>query len=87
MATLLAIGIATLDIINTVDSYPEEDSELRALSQSQARGGNATNTLTVLSQLGHQCHWGGVLIDEADSQFILDDLALSNINISKKKLL
>ncbi|NQY26768.1 MAG: ketohexokinase [Piscirickettsiaceae bacterium] len=87
MATLLAIGIATLDIINTVDSYPEEDSELRALSQSQARGGNATNTLTVLSQLGHQCHWGGVLIDEADSQFILDDLALSNINISNCKRL
>ena len=87
MATILAIGIATLDIINTVDSYPDEDSELRAIAQTQTRGGNATNTLTVLSQLGHQCHWGGVLIDEADSQFILDDLASSNINISACKRL
>lgn len=85
MATILAIGIATLDIINTVDSYPDEDSELRAVAQTQTRGGNATNTLTILSQLGHQCHWGGVLINESDSQFILDDLAASNINISACK--
>ncbi len=87
MATILAIGIATLDIINIVDSYPDEDSELRAISQSQTRGGNATNTLTVLSQLGHQCHWGGVLIDQADSQFILNDLTSSNINITACKRL
>lgn len=74
MAKILAIGIATLDIINIVDCYPDEDSEIRALSQHQTRGGNATNTLTVLSQHGHQCHWAGVLIDEADSNLILNDL-------------
>ena len=49
MAKILAVGIATLDIINTVDRYPEEDSEIRALSQHQTRGGNATNTLRVES--------------------------------------
>jgi len=80
MANILAIGIATLDIINVVAAYPEEDSEIRALSQQQSRGGNATNTLTVLSQLGHHCYWGGILINEADSQVIKDDLALSNID-------
>jgi ketohexokinase len=82
MATILAIGIATLDIINVVESYPEEDSELRAISQQQARGGNATNTLTVLSQLGHHCVWGGVLIDEPDSHTIKQDLANSSIDTS-----
>ncbi|MDO7667563.1 MAG: PfkB family carbohydrate kinase, partial [Pseudomonadota bacterium] len=75
MAKILAIGIATLDIINTVESYPDEDSEQRALSQHQTRGGNATNTLTVLSQLGHHCTWAGVLIDEPDSQVIQHDLS------------
>ncbi|NOQ94611.1 MAG: ketohexokinase [Methylophaga sp.] len=87
MANILAIGIATLDIINVVESYPTEDSELRALSQQQLRGGNATNTLTVLSQLGHHCSWGGILIDEPDSQIIKDDLAKSNIDISSCKQL
>ncbi len=75
MAKILGIGIAALDIINTVDGYPEEDSEVRALSQRICRGGNVTNTLVVLSQLGHQCTWGGVYTEELDSQFILQDLA------------
>ena len=82
MARILAIGIATLDIINLVDDYPAEDSEVRALSQYQTRGGNATNTLTILSQFDHSCHWAGVLIDEPDSQLILNDLEHYQINIA-----
>lgn len=82
MAHILAIGIATLDIINIVPSYPQEDDEVRALSQRVTRGGNATNTLVVLSQLGHQCHWAGVLADERDSLPIRDDLTRYNIDLS-----
>lgn len=87
MANILAVGIATLDIINTVESYPDEDSEQRALSQYQTRGGNATNTLTVLSQLGHHCTWGGVLIDEPDSQVIQHDLRCHHIDFTACKRL
>ena len=82
MAKILGIGIATLDIINHVASYPAEDSEIRVLSQEKKRGGNVTNTLTVLSQLGHQCFWAGTLANEPDSQPILDDLKKYNINTS-----
>jgi len=78
---ILAIGIATLDIINTVATYPTEDSEVRALSQQIRRGGNATNTLVILSQLGHQCSWGGVWVDEPDGQKILADLVYYKIDI------
>ena len=81
MAKILAVGIATLDIINTVDRYPVEDSEVRAISQQKTRGGNATNTLAVLSQLGHECHWAGVLVDETDTQLIRHDLAQYNIDV------
>lgn len=81
MANILAIGIATLDIINTIDSYPPEDAEVRAISQHQSRGGNATNTLVVLNQLGHHCSWGGVLINEPDSHIIQQDLAQHHIDI------
>lgn len=77
---ILGVGIATLDIINRVASYPNEDDEVRALGQQQLRGGNATNTLVVLSQLGHQCDWAGSLADDADSQAILDDLARYQID-------
>jgi len=82
MAKILAVGIATLDIVNIVADFPSENEEVRALSQQKSRGGNATNTLTVLSQLGHQCTWSGVLVYEADSQFIKDELREFNIDYS-----
>lgn len=82
MARIIGVGIATLDIINSVDGYPAEDAEVRATSQRICRGGNATNTLVVLSQLGHQCRWAGVLADEPDGQRIVDDLKQYQIDTS-----
>ena len=80
MARILATGIATLDIINEVASYPDEDSEVRALSQRIRRGGNASNTLCVLSQLSHQSYLAATLINEADGQVIEADLNRYQIN-------
>lgn len=80
MANILALGIATLDIINVVEDYPQEDLEVRALSQRVCRGGNATNTLVVLSQLGHCCSWGGVSVNEPDGEKIFQDLAHHKID-------
>src|SRR3569833_2776377 len=82
MARILGIGIATLDIINRVDGYPPEDSEVRALAQRVSRGGNCTNTLVVLSQLGHHCSWGGVLVDEPDASRIVADLDAHAIDLT-----
>ena len=82
MAKILGVGIATLDIINTVERFPEEDDEIRAIAQTQTRGGNVTNTLVVLSQLGHQVAWAGTLADDDNSQLIRDDLACYSVDIS-----
>ena len=71
---VLGVGIATLDIINTVATHTSEDDEVRALTQRKTRGGNATNTLVVLSALGHRCDWAGVLAEESDTLFIKQDL-------------
>lgn len=80
MANILGVGIATLDIINTVDGYPPEDAEVRATSQDRRRGGNVTNTLVVLCQLGHQTTWAGTLADDTSSDLIRDDLANHSVN-------
>ena len=72
---VLGVGVATLDVVNEVAAYPLEDDEVRASAQRIGRGGNATNTLVVLSQLGHACDWAGTLSDEPSSRDILDDLA------------
>jgi len=70
----LGVGIATLDVVNEVAAYPPEDAEVRALAQRTARGGNVTNSLVALSQLGHTCAWAGTLGDDSASGLILADL-------------
>ncbi len=87
MAKILGIGIATLDIINTVDHYPLEDEELRAVSQQRRRGGNVSNTLAVLSQYSHTCFWAGVLCKESDAEIILQDFQQHNIDYQHCKVL
>jgi len=80
MAQILGVGIATLDIINHVDDYPEEDAEVRATAQYICRGGNATNTLTVLSS-AHCCSWAGVWVDEPNGQQIRAELQAARIDM------
>lgn len=82
MARILAVGNATLDIINVVDDYPHEDQEVRAQSQHRNRGGNATNTLVALSQLGHQCAWAGTLAADPDAEPIKADLRENGIDMT-----
>lgn len=79
MSNILGVGVATLDIINTVENYPPEDAEVRALSRIVQRGGNVTNTLSVLSQLKHECAWAGVLADDIYAEMIQQDLRVNNI--------
>ncbi len=82
MARILAVGIATVDIVNTLASYPPEDAEVRVLAQRRVRGGNATNTLVILSQLGHTCSWAGVLPREPDSQIVTEDLERHQVDLA-----
>ncbi|QBQ53406.1 PfkB family carbohydrate kinase [Nitrosococcus wardiae] len=81
MAKILGIGIATVDIINTVEDYPAENDEIRAFSQRRCRGGNCANTLTVLQQLGHECTFAGILAEEPAGQFITQELKQQGINM------
>lgn len=64
MSLFLLAGIATLDIINTVDHYPAEDEELRASARRISAGGNALNAARVLAGLGHRAELLALLADD-----------------------
>ncbi|MDD2893034.1 MAG: PfkB family carbohydrate kinase [Halothiobacillaceae bacterium] len=81
MARILGTGIATLDIINTVDGYPSEDSEVRALAQAVRVGGNTANTLSVLAQAGHECRLAGVLAGDMNGRRIASELELCGVDL------
>ncbi|WP_018954825.1 PfkB family carbohydrate kinase [Thioalkalivibrio sulfidiphilus] len=81
MSHILAIGIATLDIVNTVDQYPAEDEELRASAQRVVPGGNAANSAWVLSQLGHRVDLAAVLAREPDGERLAGLLSARGIGL------
>lgn len=80
MSDILGVGVAALDIINVVDGYPDEDTEVRALAHHVQRGGNAANTLVVLSQLGHRCSFAGTLSGAPMAERIVHDLERHRID-------
>ncbi|XP_067311988.1 ketohexokinase isoform X1 [Pseudorasbora parva] len=79
---ILSIGLVCLDIINVVDKYPEEDTDTRCLSQRWQRGGNASNTCTVLSLLGAPCAFMGSLAPGPVADFIVGDFSRLGVDIS-----
>ncbi|XP_018543213.1 ketohexokinase isoform X1 [Lates calcarifer] len=79
---ILCVGLVCLDIINVVDQYPEEDTDSRCLSQHWQRGGNASNSCTVLSLLGASCAFMGSLSTGPVADFIMADFALRSVDVS-----
>lgn len=71
MSHILSIGIATLDIINSVAHYPAQDEEIRALEQNIRCGGNGANSARILAQFAHKVSFAGVLADDAAAQSIV----------------
>ncbi|MCB1856840.1 MAG: ketohexokinase [Gammaproteobacteria bacterium] len=79
---ILGVGTATVDIVNEVDSYPAEDSKVRALCRRIGCGGNAANTLIALRHLGYQCSWAGILADLPESEPIICGLHAKSVDMA-----
>ena len=79
MARILLVGTATLDLVFGLDHHPDADEEMRAQSLRICRGGNAANTAVVLSRLGHQVEFLGVLADAPETTVIERDFAAHGV--------
>ncbi|XP_062863865.1 ketohexokinase isoform X2 [Trichomycterus rosablanca] len=79
---ILCVGLVCLDIINVVEKYPDEDTDTRCLSQRWQRGGNASNSCTVLALLGAPCAFMGSLAAGPVADFIVEDFSRRGVDIS-----
>uniref|UniRef100_A0A8C5J0K3 Ketohexokinase n=1 Tax=Junco hyemalis TaxID=40217 RepID=A0A8C5J0K3_JUNHY len=70
---IMCVGLVCLDIISVVETFPAEDSDTRCLSQRWQRGGNASNSCTVLALLGAPCAFMGSLAPGPAADFITAD--------------
>ncbi len=80
MLNILLTGVATLDIINQVDRYPTEDSEVRALDQQHRLGGNAANSACVVQQLGSQACLLAMRADDNHAEQVFSQLNQAGVN-------
>ncbi|KAI4500314.1 hypothetical protein M0802_004731 [Mischocyttarus mexicanus] len=79
---IVCIGLICLDMVHTCQDYPPEDSDYRSVDYKWQRGGNASNTCTVLSLLGSKCEFFGVISKEKHKSFLQRDLKKYNIDFS-----
>jgi len=79
MARILATGIVTLDHTLDVETFPSEDSEVRALASSSQPGGNAANTASILAQFGHRAGLAAVVAAGRDGDALLARLAARGV--------
>ncbi|NXD70236.1 KHK Ketohexokinase, partial [Eolophus roseicapillus] len=78
---ILCVGLVCLDIISVVEAYPAEDSDTRCVSQRWQRGGNASNSCTVLALLGAPCAFMGSLVTGHAADFVLADLRRYGVDV------
>lgn len=67
---ILCVGLIALDIVNTCERYPNEDEDIRSISQRWQIGGNACTNATILTQLGMDCEFLGSLSQGAEAEFV-----------------
>jgi hypothetical protein len=63
----ICVNLPRADVLPIYPSYPREDSKVRAQQVEKRRGGNGSNTLTILSQYSHPPHLNNPNIHESSS--------------------
>ena len=78
---ILCVGLVCYDIVNVVEYFPVEDTQMRTIEQRRSRGGNASNMTTALSHLNVPCEFMGSLPSESspDVNFVIEDFRRHNI--------
>ncbi|XP_050419438.1 ketohexokinase [Patella vulgata] len=79
--TILCVGLVCIDLKTIVKTYPLEDSGQRTLDTIKERGGNASNTATVLSSIGCNVEFLGTVADCENINFLRSDCNEFGINI------
>ncbi|MEE2657302.1 MAG: PfkB family carbohydrate kinase [Candidatus Latescibacterota bacterium] len=79
---VVGLGLVTVDDLYVIDEIPTFGESGRARERSQQCGGPVPTALAALSRLGVQTRFLGRLGDDADGDFILDELRRFGVDVS-----
>ncbi|CAL8110063.1 unnamed protein product [Orchesella dallaii] len=71
---ICTVGLICVDIVSFMPEYPTEDSDHRCAEQTWERGGNASNSATVLACMGVPVECLGTLADDKLLKFLQDEM-------------
>ncbi|XP_059275908.1 uncharacterized protein LOC132030344 [Lycium ferocissimum] len=80
--TVLGCGMAAVDFLVAVDSYPKPDDKIRSTSFQVQGGGNAGNALTCAARLGLSPRIISKVADDSQGKAILEELEADGVDTS-----
>ncbi|KAK4338223.1 hypothetical protein RND71_042710 [Anisodus tanguticus] len=80
--TILGCGMAAVDFLVAVDSYPKPDDKIRSTSFQVQGGGNAGNALTCTARLGLSPRIISKVADDSQGKGILAELEADGVDTS-----
>ena len=82
MSKIVGIGACVMDTLISLDTYPKEDTKLRAQGSRPAGGGPVATGIVAVAKLGESADYIGVLADDNGGQFLLQDFAKYGVGTS-----
>ena len=78
---IVGIGICCVDHLHLLEQYPDPDSKVEALDTSIQGGGPVPTALCAASRLGASSAFAGVVGDDSDGSFIIDELSAFRVDV------
>ena len=82
MNKIIGIGANVFDTLYTVDTYPTEDTKMRANSVKECGGGPCATGLVAASKLGASCGFIGNYTNDSAGEFLKNDFRKYGVDIS-----
>lgn len=82
MKKIAGIGACVVDTLITVPYFPKEDTKLGAIGWKRAGGGPVATGIAAAAKLGVKTQYIGVLSDDADGSFLINDFKKYGVDTS-----
>lgn len=86
MAMIVGIGANVFDTLYSVESYPKEDTKLKANAVKVSGGGPCATGLVAASKLGAKCAFIGNLSDDNGGKYLKSDFEKYGVDTSLIKI-
>jgi Sugar kinases, ribokinase family len=87
MFEIVGVGSAVYDTLIVTNSFPVEDTKIRAKKTMQSGGGPCSTGLVAAAKLGASCAYIGVLSDDAGGKFLLSDFEKFNVDVQSVQVM